>query len=90
MIKDDHVFTVQAHPEFVSGVVKEVVRLREKKRIFTSELAQRYLIAAGYDDDSVWVGQKCIEFLAGRYSKFIIIFILLIGMIFNLRKKNFI
>ncbi|RIA88370.1 class I glutamine amidotransferase-like protein, partial [Glomus cerebriforme] len=53
MIKDDHVFTIQGHPEFVSGVVKEIVKSRQEKQIFTPELAQKYLIAADYNDDSI-------------------------------------
>ncbi|GES72851.1 class I glutamine amidotransferase-like protein [Rhizophagus clarus] len=65
MIKDDHVFTLQGHPEFVSGVVKEIVNVRHEKRIFSPELAQKYLIAADYDVDDVWIGQKCVEFLTG-------------------------
>ncbi|PKY38030.1 putative glutamine amidotransferase-like protein C13C5.04 [Rhizophagus irregularis] len=65
MIKDDHVLTFQAHPEFDSGVVKEIVNLRRDKRIFSSELAQKYLTAADYDVDDAWVGQKCVEFLTG-------------------------
>ena len=67
MIKDDHVLTIQGHPEYVSGVVKEIVKARQEKQIFTFELAQKFLIAADYDDDSIWVGQKCIEFLTGKY-----------------------
>ena len=65
MFKEGHVFTVQAHPEFVGGVVKEIIKTRQEKQIFTPELAQKLLIAADHDDDSVWVGQKCVEFLTG-------------------------
>ena len=65
MVKDDHVLTIQAHPEFVSDVVKEIIKARQEKRIFTHELAQKFLLAADYDDDSTWIGQKCVEFLTG-------------------------
>jgi hypothetical protein len=71
MFKDDHVLTIQGHPEFVSGVVKEIVNVRRDKQIFSPELAQKYLIAADYDNDDAWIGQKCVEFLTGNGCNYI-------------------
>ncbi|CAG8502475.1 12326_t:CDS:2 [Acaulospora colombiana] len=63
MVKGNHVFTIQGHPEFVGGVVKELVKHRQKKGIFDPEFSQMCLKAADQDDDSLLIGQKFIEFL---------------------------
>ncbi|CAG8481114.1 10688_t:CDS:2 [Cetraspora pellucida] len=65
MIKDNQVLTIQGHPEFVSEVAKLTINYRVDKGIFTPEFAQTALKAADYKDDSLLIGQRFIEFIAG-------------------------
>ncbi|CAG8657566.1 1634_t:CDS:2, partial [Acaulospora morrowiae] len=65
MLKENQVVTIQGHPEFVGGVVKELIKYRQEKGIFDPHFSQMCLKASDRDDDSLLVGQKFIEFIIG-------------------------
>ncbi|CAJ0765651.1 457_t:CDS:2, partial [Entrophospora sp. SA101] len=63
MFKEGHVLTVQAHPEFVSGEVKEIIKNRLEKKIYTKEFADQKIKDADLEVDNIWLGMKIIEFM---------------------------
>ncbi|CAG8527917.1 4493_t:CDS:2 [Diversispora eburnea] len=66
MLKENHVFTIQGHPEFVNEMVREMIQFRYEIGIFDSDSAQMYLKNADLDDDNILIGQKFIEFLTSK------------------------
>ncbi|CAH1766271.1 12314_t:CDS:2 [Entrophospora sp. SA101] len=66
MFKEGHVLTVQAHPEFVSGEVKEIIKNRLEKKIYTKEFADQKIKDADLEVDNIWLGMKIIEFMYGK------------------------
>jgi GMP synthase-like glutamine amidotransferase len=56
MLKPGHVLTMQGHPEFTSDVVKEIIRIRSERNIFSPQFTNKSILAAESESDGVWIG----------------------------------
>lgn len=63
MVKDKQVVSVQAHPEFVSGVVDEIINLRLQNGVFKSEQASHWRSLLTKPNESLWFTKKLIGFI---------------------------
>ncbi|RKP08387.1 glutamine amidotransferas-like protein class-I [Thamnocephalis sphaerospora] len=63
MWKPGHIFAVQAHPEFVPGVVREIIAVRRKRGVFSDELADASLAKLDRENDSDWLGGWIARFM---------------------------
>lgn len=62
-LEDVNIFTLQGHPEFSPDIVTEIINVREKKGILTSELAEESRGYAKMHDEGVSIGAKIIRLL---------------------------
>ncbi|GAA6062032.1 hypothetical protein JCM10212_005465 [Sporobolomyces blumeae] len=55
------IITLQGHPEFNAMIVNEVIDVRERKGVFSKEMADRSREHAGQHDDGTLIGWKLLE-----------------------------
>ncbi|KAI8810879.1 class I glutamine amidotransferase-like protein [Cladochytrium replicatum] len=63
MILDGRVITLQGHPEFVPGVVKTIVGIRNKLGIFSDEFAADATTRADHTVDHPVLATRLVEFI---------------------------
>jgi GMP synthase (glutamine-hydrolysing) len=63
MLKPGHVISIQSHPEFTSGVVKQLIQSRRERQVFSDEQAHRWLSVVDNPVDGVWFITKVIQFI---------------------------
>jgi GMP synthase-like glutamine amidotransferase len=64
--KKNHIFCVQAHPEFPSGLVCELILKRKASGVIPVEVADAALARADRADDSDWLGGWIVTFMLHR------------------------
>jgi len=52
-----HILTLQGHPEFTAGIVKEVIKARSERGIIDKETAKNGLVSADERNDGVSIGR---------------------------------
>ncbi|CAG8476104.1 13408_t:CDS:2 [Ambispora leptoticha] len=67
MIKDNHVLTIQGHPEFFKEWVQGLLVIRKHR--FSKEDYEQAWKAAELKHDGVWMGQKILEFFAENSNR---------------------
>ncbi|KAJ3103759.1 hypothetical protein HDU97_009855 [Phlyctochytrium planicorne] len=68
MRKGDSVLTIQGHPEFQDGLVREVIRLRTEAKVFSEEFAAKTLAMLDEERprDDVWFAVEILRFLCAK------------------------
>ncbi|KAK9702289.1 hypothetical protein K7432_011317 [Basidiobolus ranarum] len=67
MLKPNHIFTIQGHPEFTPSIVEEITRFKEKAGSLSPELANEVYQQLNVSDDSIWLAKKIMEFMMGGF-----------------------
>ncbi|KAI8906530.1 hypothetical protein PhCBS80983_g01003 [Powellomyces hirtus] len=65
MARGERYLTIQGHPEFVPGVVVEIVKARRASKVFSEEVADLALSQVDNMVDNIWFGQKMLGFMVG-------------------------
>ncbi|KAI9596079.1 class I glutamine amidotransferase-like protein [Syncephalis fuscata] len=63
MWKPHQIFSVQAHPEFSTTLVKDLLEIRHQRGIIDNATAERGLSKVGLEDDGDWIGGKILKFM---------------------------
>lgn len=63
LLKPNHILTIQSHPEYPAGAVRELINLRTEKGIFTKEQQERWLSVVDRQTDGLWFAEKILEFI---------------------------
>jgi hypothetical protein len=66
MVKPGQCLTIQSHPEFVLGVVRELIDSRRKKGIFGAEQCEQWLSVLDNPTDGDWFAVKMIKFVIDK------------------------
>jgi len=61
-----HILTLQGHPEFTAGVVKEVIKVRGERGIIDKDTAENGLVRADERDDGISIGGVIWQVLLQR------------------------
>jgi hypothetical protein len=59
-------FSIQAHPEFSSSLVKDLLEIRHQRGIIDDATAERGLSRVDYQDDSNWLAAHILDFMLKR------------------------
>ncbi|TPX67851.1 hypothetical protein SpCBS45565_g03424 [Spizellomyces sp. 'palustris'] len=68
-ISGNRYLTIQGHPEFTPGVVKEIVKARKASGVFSEEVASAVLEKVDNPVDDDWFARKMIGFLWGTVGE---------------------
>ncbi|KAI8053818.1 class I glutamine amidotransferase-like protein [Syncephalis plumigaleata] len=66
MWRPHQIFSIQAHPEFSSSLVKDLLEIRHQRGIIDDETAKRGLSRTSYQDDSNWLSAYILDFMMKR------------------------
>ncbi|KAI8825975.1 class I glutamine amidotransferase-like protein [Fimicolochytrium jonesii] len=62
--RDGRILTVQGHPEFVPGVVMEIVKARKAANVFSEDVAKAVQERVNNPADSAWFAEQILSFIA--------------------------
>lgn len=63
MIKSNECIAIQGHPEYHAGIVREFIRMRAEKNIFSSDQAAQWLSVVDNQSDGITIAKRLIQFI---------------------------
>ncbi|KAI8929008.1 class I glutamine amidotransferase-like protein [Entophlyctis helioformis] len=66
IMHSDRCFSVQGHPEFSSGVVRELIHMRRASGVLAGDACDKWLGLVDRPTDGLLVARSMLHFLAGR------------------------
>jgi GMP synthase-like glutamine amidotransferase len=64
--KPKQVLAIQAHPEFIPALVRDLVTIRHQRGIIDAQFASDTLSKVDRENDSDWLAGRIVQFMLGR------------------------